>query len=117
MNGSGANAKALIGKLEMGAALLLTAAACYLHVLFPSGSDGLLGDEVVSFNVAAHPSLTQVHEAVRFDCFPSFFHLLLRAWLGLGWGESDLGTRALGLSIGLAVLGALWLNDRVFASR
>ena len=88
-----------------------------LHVSFLLHAGGLWRDEVVSFNVATQPTLAQVHEAVRFDSFPSFFHLLLRGWLGLVGSASDLGTRGLGLLIGLAVLAAFWWNARVFRSR
>jgi len=117
MDVSLSNSKALLARCELGAAVSMTVAACYLHATFLLRAGGLWRDEVVSFNVATQPTLAAVHEAVRFDSFPSFFHLLLRGWLSLGWGGSDLGARALGLSIGLAVLGALWWNARAFGSR
>src|SRR6185295_6134660 len=111
------NSKGLFTRLELGAAVSMTVAACYLHATFLLRAGGLWRDEVVSFNVATQPTLEAVHDAVRFDSFPSFFHLLLRAWLSLGWTNSDLGARTLGLVIGLGVLAALWWNARVFESR
>jgi hypothetical protein len=117
MNLAFSNSKTPLAKLELGAAVAMTLAACYLHVTFLLRAGGLWRDEVVSFNVAAQPTLTQVHEAVRFDSFPSFFHLLLRAWMSLGWGDSDLGARGLGLVIGLGVLAGFWWNARAFGSR
>src|SRR5689334_18029129 len=94
--------KPSLARLELAAAAVLTAAACYLHLTFLLRAGGLWRDEVVSFNVATQPTLAQVHEAVRYDSFPSLYHLLLRAWMSLGWGESnDLAPRGLGLVIGM----------------
>jgi hypothetical protein len=112
-----ASEKTGLARLELGAAIALTALAASLHFTFLLRAGGLWRDEVVSFNVATQPTLGAVHEAVRYDSFPSLFHLILRGWLSLGWGDSDLGTRGLGFLMGAAVLGALWWNARVFNSR
>ncbi len=109
--------KTRLEKIELGVAIAMTLAACYLHVTFLQHAGGLWRDEVVSFNVASQPTLGLVHEAVQHDSFPNFFHVLLRGWLSLGLGASDLGTRGLGLLIGLGVLAALWWNARVFGAR
>jgi hypothetical protein len=106
--------KLSITKLELGAAIILTLAAAYLHGVFLLHAGGLWRDEVVSFNIAAQPSLRQMHEAVHFDSFPSFFHLLLKVWMTVGLAASDLGTRTLGLLIGLSVLAVAWWNARTF---
>jgi hypothetical protein len=107
-----------LAKLELWLASALTLAAGYLHLTFLLRAGGLWRDEVVSFNVATQPTLAQVHEAVRYDSFPSLYHLLLRAWMSLGWGESDdLAPRGLGLVIGCAVLAVLWWNARTFSAR
>lgn len=115
--GSAARAKVDLARLELAAAIALTALAASLHFTFLLRAGGLWRDEVVSFNVATQPTLGALHEAVRYDSFPSLYHLILRGWLSLGWGDSDLGTRGLGFLIGAAVLGALWWNARVFNSR
>src|SRR5207249_4541098 len=47
-----------------------------------------------------------------FESFPPLWLLLLRGWSGLWMAESDAGIRTLGLLIGLAVLGLLWLCAR-----
>jgi hypothetical protein len=117
MSGSLFSSKKSLAGLEFSAALALTAAAAILHFTFLEHAGGLWRDEVVSFNIAAQPSLAQMHEAVRFDSFPNLYHLVLRGWIGLGFGASDLGTRSLGLAIGLGVLGALWWNARTFGSK
>jgi hypothetical protein len=91
--------------------------ACMLHLEFWRRAGGLWRDEVVSFNVATQPTLGAVHEAVRYDSFPSVFHYVLRAWQGAGLGGSDVGTRALGLCIGLCVLAALWWSARALGQR
>ncbi|MEY4546490.1 MAG: hypothetical protein RL685_2685 [Pseudomonadota bacterium] len=110
-------AKTGLARVELGTALALTALAVTLHFTFLLRAGGLWRDEVVSFNVATQPTLDAVHEAVRYDSFPSLFHLILRSWLSLGWGDPDLGTRGLGFLMGASVLGALWWNARVFNSR
>jgi hypothetical protein len=117
MNAAFSNTKSSLEKLELGTAVAMTAAACYLHIRFLLHAGGLWRDEVVSFNVASQPTIAALHEAVRFDSFPSFFHLVLRAWQGLGWGETDLGTRSLGFCIGLGLLAAFWWNARTFGAR
>jgi hypothetical protein len=111
------HAKKQLERLELGAGLALTAVAAVLHVTFLLRAGGLWRDEVVSFNVAAQPTLAQMHEAVRYDSFPNLFHLVLRGWLSVGGGSSDIATRGLGLVIGLCVLGSFWWNARVFGSR
>jgi hypothetical protein len=117
MDTSLSSSKTRLERLELGVAVALTVATCYLHLTFMRHAGGLWRDEVVSFNVATQPTLGLVHEAVRYDSFPSFFHLLLRGWLSLGLGDSDLGARCLGLLIGVSVLGAFWWNARVFGAR
>jgi hypothetical protein len=109
--------KTRLQRLELGVAVALTATACFLHVEFLRHAGGLWRDEVVSFNIATQPTLGLVHEGVRYDSFPAFFHLILRGWLGLRLGDSDLCTRSVGLLIGLGVLGALWWNARVFKTQ
>ena len=113
---AGATAHTL-DRLELGAALLMALGACTLHLEFWRRAGGLWRDEIVSFNVATQPTLGAVHEAVRYDSFPNFFHYVLRAWEGAGLGGSDIATRALGLSIGLCVLGAIWWSARALGLR
>ena len=106
-----------LDRLELGAALMMALGACTLHLEFWRRAGGLWRDEVVSFNVATQPTLGAVHEAVRYDSFPNFFHYVLRAWEGAGMGGSDVATRGLGLSIGLCVLGAVWWSARALGQR
>lgn len=117
MNVTLSNTKSSLDKLELGAGAAMTAAACYLHIRFLLHAGGLWRDEVVSFNVATQPTLGALHEALRYDSFPGLFHLVLRGWLGLGLGGSDLGIRMLGLVIGVGLIGALWWSARVFGAR
>ena len=108
---------ATLDRLELAAALALALGAYTLHFEFWRRAGGLWRDEVVSFNVAMQPTLGAVHEAVRYDSFPSFFHYLLRAWQGVGLGGSDQATRGLGFAIGLSVLAALWWSARSLGQR
>lgn len=106
-----------LARLELAAALAMALGACTLHLEFWRRAGGLWRDEVVSFNVAMQPTLGGVHEAVRYDSFPSFFHYLLRAWETAGFGGSDVATRGLGFAIGLSVLAALWWSARALGQR
>jgi hypothetical protein len=117
MNVTVSNTKSSLDKFELGAGVAMTVAACYLHIRFLLHAGGLWRDEVVSFNVATQATLGALHEALRYDSFPGLFHLVLRGWLGLGLGGSDLAIRMLGLVIGLGLLGAFWCNARVFGTR
>ena len=89
---------------------LVTSLLCWLHFLFIQHAGGLWRDEVVSFNVAAQPSLTKLWESFWCDSFPSFFHLVLRAWILLGAGATDHRLRFLGGLMGISIVAAFWIN-------
>jgi len=66
---------------------------------------GFWRDEVNLINVAGHPSL---HE-MSGDSFPVLMPLLVKCWTGIGLAQSDAGLRLLGIFIGLAIVGGLWI--------
>jgi hypothetical protein len=114
---AGSATRLTLDRLELGAAVVMALGACLLHLEFWRRAGGLWRDEVVSFNVAMQPTLGAVHDAARYDSFPSFFHYVLRAWQGAGGGGSDVATRGLGLCIGLCVLAAVWWSARALGQR
>lgn len=107
----------VLRRAEWLAAGLLSAAAAGLHLLFLRHAGGLWRDEVVSFNIAAAPSLMRTWGAVWHDSFPALFHFVLRAWIGLGFGAADPDIRLLGFAVGLGLLGAFWWNGRALGYR
>ena len=90
------------------AAILLTAAAAWLHVFFLLHAGGLWRDEVNLLNLAGHNSFADMTR----DSFPILMPLLVRGWSAAGLGGNDFGLRFLGMLIGLAIPGALWLAAR-----
>jgi hypothetical protein len=103
---------ALLGRLELGVALGLTAFIVLLHgvVLFSAGP--LWRDEINTVNLAALPTLGQVWDKLQFDSFPMVWFLVLRAWGAIGLAGTDLGLRVLGLLVGLGIVGLLWVTAR-----
>jgi hypothetical protein len=104
--------RTVLGQWERGLALALVIIAGYLHGSFLFHAGGLWRDEVVSFNIASQPSLLEVAQAARFESSPSLFHFLLRGWVSLGPGATDLGARGLGFVIGLLLLAAVTWSAR-----
>ena len=84
-------------RAEWGSALVLTALALCLHVVFFPRAGALWRDEASGLEVALLPTLGDVWRHGEFDSFPQGWHCLLRAWSACGFGASDLGWRALGL--------------------
>lgn len=86
------------------AAILMTAAAVWLHFHFLFHAGGLWRDEVNLVNLAGRHSLGEMEK----DAFPVLMPLLVKGWSLLGLGQSDIGLRLLGVLIGLGIPAALW---------
>jgi hypothetical protein len=102
----------MLRKIEWAVALVATAAAVWLHFDFMRHAGGLWRDEVGTIYLATRPGLTDVFHHLLQDSFPAYWVLVVRSWVNLGLG-SDHGLRVLGFLVGLAVLGAIWLNARL----
>jgi hypothetical protein len=87
------------------AAGLLTCILCGLHGWLWLNAGAFCGDEVNVINLAHAHSLSEMAH----DSFPVLLPLLIRGWTGIGLGGTDAHLRLLGLLIGLALAGALWL--------
>ena len=88
---------------------ILTVFIIYAHVRVWQHAGPLWRDEISSLRVATMPTLAGFWSSLVYDPFPAIFFGLLRVWHWLGWGSSDQGLRVLGLVIGLAILGAIWM--------
>jgi hypothetical protein len=98
--------------LELAVALSLLPLLVALHVRFWHSAGGLWRDEVHSIELARIP-LREVWQHLALDSFPILHNLTLRAWSAGGIADGESGLRALGLLVGILMLGALWLNARL----
>jgi hypothetical protein len=105
----------LLKKLEWGVAILLSAAAISLLIGRALHAGPLWRDECASAQLALMPTVSQVLENFQRETFPAFFYLLIRFYSKLA-GTSDVAFRIFGLGVGLALVGALWLNARRLAA-
>lgn len=87
------------------AAGLLTCILLGLHAWLWLHAGAFFRDEVNVINLANTHSLSEMTH----DSFPVLLPLLISGWTAIGLGGSDFHLRLLGLFIGLALAGALWL--------
>ena len=106
-----------LNRLEWLAVVLVTLCAIALHVRFITNVGGLWRDETNSVNLATLPSFGEIWSLLEYDSFPVVFVSLLRVWTALFGSGSDTALRALGLLIGLGVLGVLFRNARSMGAR
>jgi hypothetical protein len=108
------------GKILAGAeicvGLALTLVAVYLHVVFRLHAGGLWRDEVNTVQLATLPAFSQVWASLQFDSFPILIFPVVRGWTAL-FSADDASLRTLGMFIGIAIFGALWLNARLLGHR
>lgn len=101
----------MLKRIETATAVLLTLVAAALHVIRALHAGALWRDESGALQVATLPTLGEVFQRFPHEAFPMLFPTTLRAYVGL-FGDSDLALRLFGMTVGLAILGALWLNAR-----
>ena len=85
-----------------------------LHVVFGMKAGALWRDEVNSLELATVGTLSEMWMNLDYDSFPALFFLVLRLFSGVPTSASDVQLRTFGVTIGLLILGALWLNARIF---
>ena len=98
----------ILQRWEFGAAILLTLFLAVFHLVFFVHAGPLWRDEISSLALATRPTLSDFWNSLPLDPSPASYFLLLRFWHAIGFGQSDLDLRGLGLLIGLAVIGSLW---------
>lgn len=99
-------------KVAGGVALGSTLLIIYLHVVFGMHAGALWRDEVNSLEIATMRGLWEMWSNLCFDSFPALFFFVLRAVAGVNSTASDAALRLFGVSIGLVILGMIWLNAR-----
>jgi hypothetical protein len=95
-------------------AIIGTLLAGALHIVFGMQAGALWRDEVNSLELATVRTFSEMWMNLDYDSFPALFFLVLRSFAGVPASASDEQLRAFGVAIGLLILGALWLNARVF---
>ena len=103
--------KKTLARFEFAAAILLTLVSLAFHLIFFLHAGPLWRDEISSLALATKPTLTEFWRCLAFDPFPASYFLLLRSWHAIGFGESDLALRELGLLIGALLVGSFWLSS------
>ena len=106
-----------LDRLEWFAIALVALTAIALHLRFVTQVGGLWRDETNSVNLATLPTFADVWRFLDYDSFPVLYFAVLRGWTGIFGVGNDAALRALGLLIGLGMLGTLWANARAFGSR
>jgi hypothetical protein len=106
------NTTRVVARAGLGVAILATAAVVHLHWVFLAHAGGLWRDEVAITNIATLPSRAAMWRALPHDHCPILFAAVLRAWSGI-FGGGDGALRALGFTIGLLLLGSIWLAGRL----
>jgi nitrogen fixation-related uncharacterized protein len=96
------------GGVALGSTLLIV----YLHVVFGMHAGALWRDEVNSLEIATMRGLSEMWSNLCFDSFPALFFVVLRVVAGVPATASDATLRIFGVSIGLLILGMIWLNAR-----
>ncbi|MGH7682117.1 MAG: hypothetical protein ACRENN_09035, partial [Candidatus Eiseniibacteriota bacterium] len=102
--------------LETIAAILLTALALIMQARCLTHAGPLWRDEVNSVEFA-RMGVPEILRNLRFDGFPLLSTLVLRGWMALGFGATDLGLRVYGFLIAAALLAALWWTCRRLGCR
>ena len=95
-----------------GVALCGTLLAISLHIVFGMHAGALWRDEVSSLEVATMRTFAEMWSNLCFDSFPALYFLVLRGVAGVPATVSDGALRVFGVSIGLLILGTIWLNSR-----
>jgi hypothetical protein len=101
----------LLDRVSLGACIAATLLAISLHINCLTHAGALWRDEAsgVQLMQSADPNLKWW--PARESTFPAGFFASVRAWIVLGLDRSDFTLRILGLSIGLGLLAAIWLNS------
>jgi Dolichyl-phosphate-mannose-protein mannosyltransferase len=99
--------------LERVVAVLLTSVIVTLLVVRANHAGGLWRDEAGMVQLARMPSVSDVFRNFQHEAFPPAFPLTIRAYTNL-FDSSDDALRIFGGCVGCLVVGAFWINARMF---
>lgn len=98
-------------RAETVAAILITLAVIVLHVVRLCYAGALWRDEAGAVELAQIPTLGEIYTRFPHEAFPLVFPGTLRFYIAVA-GDGDFALRLFGMLVGLAIVGALWLNAR-----
>jgi hypothetical protein len=102
----------LLERVEWGLAVSATLVAIGFLIEFVRYAPGLWRDEINSVNIASAQSVSEMWRLDEFDSFPLSWTMLLRLWMTVLGGSTDLSLRIFGLLGGLALIAAVWFMTR-----
>jgi hypothetical protein len=91
-------------------ALAITALVLGLDINYARHAGALWRDEANSIVMSTYPSLSTTWERLQFDSFPMLWYVVLRGWIRLGLGQTDIQFRVFGFIVNAGTLAILWLN-------
>ncbi len=81
-----------------------------LHLRVVTHAGALWRDEISSLRLANAIGTREFWSCFGTDVFPPFYFLVLRCWVFLGLGFSDIAFRYFGFGIGVALIAAIWIT-------
>jgi hypothetical protein len=106
-----------IGYAELTCALALSIFIILLQIYHATQLGALWRDEACTLARATLPTFSKLWASLTNDSFPLLIYEAVRTWISFGFGSSDASLRALGALIGIGIVLALWLNQRLMGSR
>src|SRR5258707_5039547 len=103
----------LLTKAEWLLGLFLTATIFYLLLVRAFHADALWRDECAVVQLAGMPLLSDVLRNFQHEAFPPLFPFIVRIYTIL-FGSSDTVFRVFGFCVGGLLVGAFWINSRLF---
>ena len=97
-------------RLDWILALIITAAAIFLHLVFLKNAGGLWRDEAAIVKLATLPTFDETWTYLDHETCPLLLPVIIHFWSAIGFGDTDFGLRVYGLIVGLLLLGAVWFN-------
>jgi hypothetical protein len=104
----------VVRRAEWVVAAGLTIAVIYLHVIAAVSAGALWRDEANSIGLATLPGVADVWKNLQYDSFPMLWILIVRFLASLVGPMNDPAFRVFGFLVGVAIVGALWLNAWTF---
>jgi hypothetical protein len=101
-------------RVEGGVAVAITAISVFVHYSGAKSAGGLWRDEANTVGLATLPSLAEVWRNLQYDSFPALWIGFVRLLANCAGTLNDPAFRFAGMVIGLLLIGALWINARVF---
>src|SRR5262245_60121438 len=80
----------ILRRAELAAGWLIVAGLVFVHWRVMRSTGALWRDEVSSVNVAALPTFAEMVRNHYWDSFPILWCTVLRGWIAVGMGDSDL---------------------------